>query len=98
IHCHIYEVHDMTGSVDVQGALVLNTTTLSISTSGPTTQPDEYVLAYFAANNSIGPVSGDARYSDVESTISVSNDIAFSEVSILAVPEVANVSATSGQL
>ena len=98
IHCHIYEVHDMTDSVDVQHTLVSNTTTPSISTSGPTTQPDDYVVAYFAGNNSKGPMSGDARYGDVETTISESNDVAFSEVNVLAAPGVASASATSGEL
>jgi len=84
IHCHIYEVAGVTTTVDASGTGLLTGNALSVSTTAATTNPSDYVLSYFAADNSQLTFTAGAGYGDAETTISPSNDTAFSEDSIVA--------------
>jgi hypothetical protein len=87
IACHIYEVRGSSGIVDQTGTSVQTGTTLSVSTSRATTNPDDYVLAYFsdvsqnweAATFSPMPGWGDWEQSEDYCNITCGSNAAFSE-------------------
>lgn len=95
IHCHIYEVTGVTTTVDASGTRLLTGSALSVSTTAATTFASDYVLSYFAADNSQPTFTAGAGYADAETTNSPSNDTAFSEDSILAVTGVPTATATA---
>jgi hypothetical protein len=89
IHCHIYEVAGVTTMVDASGTGMFTGSALSVSTAAATTNASDYVLSYFAADNSKLTFTGGSGYGDVETTDSPSNDTAFSEdgiVSAIGIP------------
>jgi len=93
-HCHIYEVAGVTTTVDASGTRMLTGNALSVSTTAATTNPSDYVLSYFAADNSQLTFTAGAGYGDAETTNSPSNDTAFSEDSIVAATGVPTATAT----
>ena len=95
IHCHIYEVTGVTTMVDASGAGLFTGSALSVSTTAATTNASDYVLSYFAADNSKLTFTVGAGYGDVETTVSPSNDTAFSEDSIVSAIEVPTATATA---
>jgi hypothetical protein len=95
IHCHIYEVTGVTTTVDASGTRLLTGNALSVSTTAATTFASDYVLSYFAADNSQPTFTAGAGYGDAETTNSSSNDTAFSEDSILAAIGIPTATATA---
>ena len=95
IHCHIYEVTGVTPTVDALGTRLLTGNILIVSTAAATTNASDYVLSYFAADNSQLTFTAGAGYGDAEATISPSNDTAFSEDSVLAAPGIPTATATA---
>lgn len=95
-HCHIYEVAGVTTTVDASGSQIVTGSALSVSTTVATTNASDYVLAYFAADNSRPSFTAGAGYGDAETTNSPSNDTAFSEDSIVAATGVPTATATAG--
>lgn len=95
IHCHIYEVAGVTPIVDVSGTQLLTGSALSVSATTATTNPSNYVFSYFAADNSQLTFTAGAGYGNPETTISTSNDSAFSEDSISATTEIPTATATA---
>jgi len=95
LHCHIYEVAGVTTTVDASGTGMLTGNALSVSTTAATTNPSDYVLSYFAADNSQLTFTVGAGYADAETTNSPSNDTAFSEDSIVAATGVPTATATA---
>ena len=95
LHCHIYEVAGVTTTVDASGTRLLTGTALSVSTTASTTNASDYVLSYFAADNSQPTFTAGPGYGDAETTNSPSNDTAFSEDSILAATGVPTATATA---
>jgi hypothetical protein len=97
IHCHIYEVMGVTTTVDASGTRLLTGNALSVSTTAATTYASDYVLSYFAADNSQPTFTAGAGYGDAETTNSPSNDTAFSEDSIVAATGVPTATATASR-
>jgi BACON domain-containing protein len=95
IHCHIYEVAGVTTTVDASGTRLLTGNALSVSTTAATTNASDYVLSYFAADNTQPTFTAGAGYADAETTNSPSNDTAFSEDSILSATGVPTATATA---
>ena len=95
IHCHIYEVAGVTTTVDASGTQLLTGKALSVSTTAATTYASDYVLSYFAADNSQPTFTAGAGYGDPETTDSPSNDTAFSEDSILTATGIPTATATA---
>lgn len=87
IHLHIYEISGIATSspLDVAGTNILsNTNSLSVSTTSATTNPNDYVFAYFADNNSQETFVAGSGYGDTEQTESPSGDAGFSEDKIVS--------------
>lgn len=95
IHCHIYEVKGVTTLLDASGTHTLTGTALTVSTSAATTNASDYVLAYFASDNSQVTFTAGAGYADPETTDSTSNDSAFSEDKVVAATGVQTATATA---
>jgi hypothetical protein len=95
LHCHIYEVAGVTTTLDASGTQLLSGSALSVSTAAATTNANEYVLSYFAADNSRLTLIPGAGYGDAETTDSPSNDTGFSEDSVVPVAAVQTATATA---
>ena len=78
IHCHIYEVSGTTSVVDAIGSAVLISTSLSVSTSKATTNPNDYVFAYFGDNVSESTYIAGSGLGNIEQSESSSQDSGFS--------------------
>jgi hypothetical protein len=94
LHCHIYEVAGVTPTLDASGTRLLTGSALSVSTAAATNAND-YVLSYFAADNSRPTFTPGAGYGDAETTDSPTNDAAFSEDSVVPVAAVQTATATA---
>jgi hypothetical protein len=95
IHCHIYEVKGVTTTLDSSGTQLLTGTALSVSTASATTNASDYVLSFFAEDNSQHTFTVGAGYGDAETTNSPSSDSAFSEDKVVATTGVQTATATS---
>jgi hypothetical protein len=78
IHCHIYEVSGTTSVVDAIGSAVLISTSLSVSTSKATTNPNDYIFAYFGDNVSESTYIAGSGLGNIEQSESSSQDSGFS--------------------
>lgn len=95
LHCHIYEVAGVTTTLDASGTQLLSGSALSVSTAAATTNANDYVLSYFAADNSQLSFIPGAGYGNAETTASASNDSAFSEDSVIPAAAVQTATATA---
>jgi Viral BACON domain len=95
LHCHIYEVTGVTTTLDASGTQLLSGRALSVSTATATANANDYVLSYFAADNSQLTFTPGAGYGDVETTDSPSNDTGFSEDGVVPVAAVQTATATA---
>jgi hypothetical protein len=94
LHCHIYEVHGITATVDQTGNSTVTSTALTVSTTAATTNADDYVFAFFTdndngANITAGPGLGDTELSND------GGDTAFSEDKVVIATGVQTATATS---
>jgi PKD repeat protein len=78
IHCHIYEVSGTTSVVDAIGSAVQISTSLSVSTSKATTNPNDYIFAYFGDNVSESTYIAGSGLGNIEQSESSSQDSGFS--------------------
>jgi hypothetical protein len=99
IHCHIYEVSGTTGTADaVGGSLQTSATALSVSTSAATTNANDYILAFFAANNVSATYTVGTGYGNTETTNNVAGkngDTGFSEDKVATTTGVQTATATA---
>ncbi|MGH9680143.1 MAG: BACON domain-containing protein [Candidatus Acidiferrales bacterium] len=95
VHCHIYEVTGVTTTLDASGVALSTGSALSVSTTAATSYPNDYILSYFAADNSRVTYTPGPYSSDGETTISPSNDTAFSEDSVTTTPGVITATTTA---
>jgi ribosome-binding factor A len=94
IHCHIYEVHGITTTMDQTGNSTQTSTSLTVSTSASTSNADDYVFAFFTDNANgatltAGPGLGDTELSND------GGDSAFSEDKVVIATGVQTATATS---
>jgi hypothetical protein len=94
LHCHIYEVHGITATVDQTGNSTQTSTSLTVSTSAATANADDYVFAFFSdnangSNLTAGPGLGDTELSND------GGDSAFSEDKVVIATGVQTATATS---
>jgi PKD repeat protein len=78
VHCHIYEVSGTTPVVDAIGSAAHTGTSLSVSTSKATSNPDDYIFAYFSDDVSESTYIAGAGLGNTEQSESASQDSAFS--------------------
>jgi PKD repeat protein len=78
IHCHVYEVSGTTSVVDALGTATQIATSVSVSTSNPTTNANDYIFAYFSDDVSESTYVAGSGLGNIEQTESPSQDSAFS--------------------
>ncbi len=87
MHLHIYEIVGIAPSspLDAAGTSTLNSTSsLTVSTTSATTNPNDYVFAYFGDNSSQETFTVGSGYGDTEQSESTSGDAGFSEDEIVS--------------
>ena len=66
IHCNIYEVQGVTATVDKTGNSTETSTSLTVSTSGATTNAVDYLFAFFTDNDSGSTYTPGSGWGDTE--------------------------------
>lgn len=95
LHCHVYELHRVTQTLDANGYVAeLNSTMLAVSTF-MATRADSFLVGFFAANNIRGTFTPGPGYDNPETTDSASNDIAFSETAFATAAGIQSATATT---
>jgi hypothetical protein len=95
IHCHIYEVSGTTSVVDAIGSAVQISTSLSVSTSKATTNPNDYIFAYFGDNVSESTYIAGSGLGNIEQSESSSQDSGFSEDKSVSTTGIQSATATA---